>query len=99
MQQLDQNEDQHTVQFLTGVKTSDSETEKVLGMLWDPSEDKLLYAVAIHFSKFQRLTSRSQITAAFPLTVTKRQILSHVNSIYDPMGLMSLFTVRAKIML
>ena len=36
MQQVDENEDQHTVQLVTGVKTSDLETEKVLGMLWDP---------------------------------------------------------------
>ena len=70
-QQLDENEDQHAVQLLTGVKTSDSETGKVLGMLWNPKEDKLLYAVGVHFSKFQRLTSRSQITAAFSLTLMK----------------------------
>ena len=50
--QLDENEDQHTVQLLTGAKMSDLETEKVLGMLWDPKEDKLLYTVGVHFSKF-----------------------------------------------
>ena len=68
-------------------------------MLWDPEEDKLLYTVGVHFSKFQRLTSRPQITTAFPLTLTKQQMLSQVNSIYDPMGLISPFTARAKIML
>ena len=46
-------------------------------------------------TKFQGLTSSFQITAAFPLNLTKQQILSQVN----PMGLISLFTVRTKIML
>ena len=97
--QLDEDEDQPTVQLLSGVKTSISETEKVLEMLWNPKEDKLLYIVGVHFSKFQRLTSRSQITtAAFLLTLMKRQILSHLKLIYDPMGLISPFIVRAKIM-
>ena len=68
--QLGENEDQHTVQLLTGAKTSDLETEKVLGMLWDPKEDKLLCTVGLHFSKFQRLTSRPHITAAFLLNET-----------------------------
>lgn len=31
--------------------------------------------------------------------LTKRMVLSQVNGIYDPMGLVSPFTVRAKIML
>ena len=68
-------------------------------MLWDPNEDKLLYTVGIRFSKFQWLTSKSQITAVLPLTLMKQQILSQVNSIYDPVGLISPFIVRAKIML
>ena len=99
MRQIGKNEGQDTVQLLTGAKMSDLEAEKVLRMLWYPKEDKLLYTVGVHFSKFQRLTSRSQITAAFPFTLTKQQILSQVLSIYDPMGLISPFTVRAKIML
>ena len=85
IQQLDQNENQHAVQLSTGVKTSDPETEKVLGMPRNPKEDKLLYTVAVRFGKLQRLISRSQITI--------------VNSTYDPIGVISPFIVRAKITL
>lgn len=43
--------------------------------------------------------SREQVSAKIPETLTKRQILSQVSGVYDPMGLVSPFTVRTKIML
>ena len=43
--------------------------------------------------------SREQVPAKIPQTLTKRQVLSQVNGVYDPMGLVSPFTIRAKIML
>ena len=41
----------------------------------------------------------TKIPAYIPLNITKHQIPSQVNGIYDPLGLISPFTVKAKIML
>ena len=40
-----------------------------------------------------------QLTERFPAKLTKRMILSQINSIYDPLGLAGPFTVREKTMM
>lgn len=64
---------------------SDSEMEGVLGLKWEVKEDLLRY-------KFNSTFRISDIT-------TKRSILSVTNSIYDPLGLLTPFTTRAKIII
>lgn len=59
-------------------------------MVCEPEKDMFL---------FQTKIFASNQTGTFSGTITKRHILSHINSIYDPLGIVSLFTVRAKIML
>ena len=100
-QTLKQNKDQHAVQILTGAKLDESATEKVLGIIWDPKEDKLLCKASLNFDKkqYRSKTIRPTVAEVIPLKLMKRQILSQVNTIYDPLGLLSPFTVRAKIML
>lgn len=79
--------------------------ERVLGMNWNPVKDVLCYQVKLNFSKKRRKIhtqpnlAQQQIPSSIPEILSKRLILSQVNGIYDPMGLMSPFTVRAKIML
>ena len=74
-------------------------------MGWDPESDALAYKVKLNFSTKRRKVhsepnlSREQIPENIPSPLTKRQVLSQVNGVYDPMGLMSPFTVRAKILL
>ena len=98
-------EDQHLVQVLTGSKPDIAELERVLGMGWDPFKDVLCYRVKLNFSKKKRkvLTqpnlSWQEIPAGIPEVLTKRMVLSQVNGIYGPMGLVAPFMVRAKIML
>ena len=58
-------------------------TEKVLGVVWDPIKDNF------HF----------RVKLIIPSVLTKRIILSQVNSIYDPLGLAGPYTVRAKILM
>ena len=84
-----------------GAKLDESATEKVLGIVWDPKEDKLLYKASLNFDKkqYRSKTIRPTVAEVIPLKLTKCQILSQVNAIYDPLGLLSPFTVRAKIML
>ena len=60
-------------------------TEGVLGLRWDPVDDVLRY-------KFK---SSVELTGAS----TKRSVLSTANSIYDPVGLLTPFTSKPKIIM
>ena len=43
--------------------------------------------------------SKNEIPYSLPQILTKRQILTQVNGIFDPLGLLSPFIVKAKILL
>lgn len=73
----------HTAEQI-GVLDNDAVT-KVLGMRWKPEEDMMLF------------TDREIPTYIYP--VTKRSILKYSSRIYDPLGLLSPVTVRAKLLL
>ncbi|XP_053380934.1 uncharacterized protein LOC123562061 [Mercenaria mercenaria] len=60
------------------------EVTKVLGMCWKPETDSMAY----RHHKIPKLDS-----------VTKRDILRYSSRIYDPLGLLSPVTVRAKLLL
>ena len=80
-------------------------TEKVLGIIQNPVEDYLCFEVKLNFSRKKhklRVETDSKtnpLPYKIPEQLTKRIILSQVNSIYDPLGLSGPFTVRAKIMM
>lgn len=57
---------------------------KTLGLLWDPTADNLLFTVNFNIKG---------------VTITKRQILSCIAQIFDPLGLLAPVTVIVKIML
>lgn len=70
---------------------SDDPVEKILRMFWDTERDVFIYK-----------TNRERIGAKMldpKYCPTKREILSAVMRIYDPLGLISCFVVRAKIMI
>ena len=77
--------------------------EKVLGVKWNPILDYLCFSVKLDFSpkktKRHRTTIAKYESITIPAQLTKRTILSQVNSIYDPLGLAGPFTVRAKMMM
>ena len=77
--------DQKAVQMLLHSEQIDAATEKVLGMHWNIPLDKLTY-------RFVKSEAEGKC-------LSKRQILSIVSSIYDPLGLLAPITVRAKIIL
>lgn len=58
---------------------------KVLGMKWNVKEDSITFA--------------SQEIASTKKNITKREILSESSKIFDPLGLLSPVTVRAKILM
>ena len=67
--------------------------EKVLGVIWNNSEDTFSFVVKLDFSRFMPGTLPQQI----PLKLTKRMILSQIARIYDPVGFTAAFLIKAKI--
>ncbi|XP_036329696.1 uncharacterized protein LOC118741829 [Rhagoletis pomonella] len=68
-----------------------SETEKVLGMYWEPYNDVFKYIL-----RFARL--RRDVLAE-DVVPTKREVLQVLMSIFDPLGLVSCYTIGLKILL
>ena len=72
---------------------------------WRPVEALFCFKVTLNFSRRKRKLHTEpdieshQLKERFPAKLTKRMILSQINSIYDPLGLAGPFTVRAKIMM
>ena len=66
--------------------------EKVLGVQWNPVGDYFYFTVKLNFSPRKRKVRTSpnlrvdQIPVGVPVALTKRMILSQINSIYDPLG-------------
>ena len=82
-----------------------SDKQKVQGLQWSPKDDSFQFKVQLHFSpKIRKIRSgtnrtRTQVPNLIPPILTKRMILSQINGIYNPLGLATLFTVRAKILM
>ena len=76
--------------------------EKVLGVVWNPITDNFYFKVKLNLtpkSKKRRPKQNQGTTTNTSKILTKRIILSQVNSVYDPLGLASPLTVRAKILM
>ncbi|XP_068756184.1 uncharacterized protein [Montipora capricornis] len=73
-----------------------SNTEKVLGVVWNPVQDEFVYKMHLRTTSMKKPNDKTHDNDSNP---TKRIILSQVNSIYDPLGLTGPFTVRAKILM
>ena len=75
--------------------------EKVLGVAWNPVEDKFCFKVKLNFSERKKLRTESdielhQLQEKIPQVLTKRMILSQVNGIYDSLGLAGPFYCSGK---
>ena len=77
----------------------------VLGTQWNPVEDIISFQVVLNFSHKKRgqktgpNVKKSEVSSSIPVLLTKRLVLSQVMSIYDPLGLVSPFTLLGKIYL
>ena len=87
-----------TIKMLKG---GENETA-VLGVTWKPVDDVISFHVKLNFSQKRRgnhvgpdLTVESMPTSV-PLDLTRRIVLQQVMAIYDPLGLLSPFTLQAK---
>ena len=80
-------------------------TIKVLGISWCPATDSLHYSPTLNFSKKKRgVYSQSNLTCdqipqAIPDILTRRMVLEQSMKIYDPLGVLSPFTLQSKILL
>ncbi|XP_055847134.1 uncharacterized protein LOC129912762 [Episyrphus balteatus] len=70
---------------------SDSFVSKVLGMYWHPSSDHFTYKLA-----YDDVLEEMLVEGA---VITKRQMLKTVMKIFDPLGIVSLFIIRGRILL
>ena len=86
-------------------KEVSNENSKVLGMHWKPMMDQFVFKVQINFSPKHRKVktgpnlSLEQFKSSSPTDITKRMILSQINGIYDPLGVLTPFTIKAKVMM
>ena len=84
---------------------SEVSREHVLGLVWDRAKDVLRYNIRLSFSPKRRgiftgpYVERNDVLQSIPQKLTKRIALSKINSIYDPLGLITPFTIKAKIIL
>ena len=81
----------------TDILQNDS-LQRVLGMNWETDTDNIIFESSCSNNPPNGMQP-SQISPTISAQLTKRFILSKVNSLYDPLGLLSPFTVRAKILL
>ncbi|XP_072930770.1 uncharacterized protein [Epargyreus clarus] len=73
------------------VKLAAHQKEKTLGLRWDPSSDTLTFNTDI-----KRVPDEVRLRLRAP---TKRETLSAVMSVYDPLGLISQYTIVGKMIL
>ena len=87
------------------IKDLSRENQNVLGLIWDKTADIFRYKIKLNFSLKKRGIrcgsdlKREEIPSKIPAVITKRMVLSQMNSIYDPLGLITPFTVVAKLIL
>ena len=78
---------------------------RVLGLGWNPVTDCMLYEVVLNFSTKKRGIRTGpnlkvdNLAASLPDVLTKQTVLEQVMKIYDPLGLVCLFTLWGKVYL
>ena len=80
------SEDESYTETTLGDKENSPEILKVLGLLWRSAEDHLVFDIH-HISEL-----------AVSLEPTKQNVVSLATRIYDPLGILSLFVVRFKML-
>lgn len=77
------------------LKFTDASDSKALGLAWDPKQDKFIFSSTLKNKttniKYNKATNNNKNS-------TKRQILSDISTIFDPLGLLSPITIKAKIL-
>ena len=86
--------------YCNGVKVGDCSEGGVLGMIWLPEEDVLKFKVDLEFaSKDVSFATSKRTLKNFPETLTRRSNLSFMSRLFDSLGLLVPFTLRAKLLM
>ena len=72
--------------------------EKILGVHWEPSEDLIKFEIDLNHNK-KRRGRRAEPVDLEDIPYSRRVCLRLVNSIFDPLGLVSPVTVKLKILM
>ena len=79
--------------------------EKVLGLAWDPKSDRLVFRTRLRVkgkgkdSTFSEITSVEELLKHADLILNRRQLLSNVHSIFDPVGLLAPLLLTPKLLM
>ena len=82
-----------------------SDSEKILGLNWNPVEDFFSFTVKVNFSyRVRKIRSGPNLKShdiddKFPEVLTRRMILSQIASLYDPLGFAVPVTLKGKILM
>ena len=82
-----------------------SGSERMLGVTWDPVKDVFRFKVTINLSPLKQKSrlgpdlTREDLVNNPPVTITRRQYYSQVQSLFDPIGFLSPVLLRAKVLL
>ena len=80
-------------------------TERMLGIIWEPTDDVFHFHVRINLSTLKKKSrmgpdiSKQELIENPPSVITRRQYYSQVQSLFDPIGLLSPIMLRAKLLL
>ena len=77
-----------------------SENERVLGIFWNPNEDYFYFRANFKISKKKDMVKVDGIENDLKIisdNLAKRIVISQLNGIFDPLGLLTPFTVNGKI--
>ena len=77
--------------------SSDHKLERVLGHLWSPSDDTLMFNVSLNPNKKVKGERKPPDKSLKETNLTKRICLRMINSIFDPFGILVPLTVLLKI--
>ena len=83
------------------VPIEDIEMERMLGISWDPSADVFRFQVRINLSTLKKKSrvgpdiTRQQLLEDPPTVITRRQFYSQIQSLFDPIGLLTALTCIA----
>ena len=86
-------------------KVLNTDQEKVLGLGWKPKQNIFSFKVKLNFSKKTREGRlESDVTyedfeSHIPRLLTRRSVLSQFATLYDPLGLLTPFTLKTKLMM
>ena len=80
-------------------------TDRMLGIIWEPEEDVFCFRVRINLSTLKKKSqigpdiSQQELIDNPPSVITRWQFYSQVQSLFDPIGLLSPVLLRAKLLL